>query len=260
MIKTLCLVATCCLMSPAMGAWCGSGSSGIPDNGTSSVTWDIAVDVPPDHLVLTLSTQLEVSHPWVGDLIVDLIAPDGTTVRLLDRPGMPNGGWVGPWGCGGDDLNVVFSDSANDSAESTCSQFEVPVIAGVKQPLEPLAGFQSTRASGLWQLQVRDASPIDAGTMHSVCLALTTSPDCNGNGQPDVNDIADGSSQDQDGDGVPDECQCPADLTQDAMVDVNDLLLVIGQFGQAGSGDLNGSGMVDADDLLIVLAAWGPCQ
>ncbi|MCH2141764.1 MAG: proprotein convertase P-domain-containing protein [Phycisphaerales bacterium] len=259
MTKFLSISVALSIASAAAGAWCGSGPSSIPDNGTSAVSWDVVVDLPPDHLVVNLSAQLDIAHPWVGDLVVDLVSPEGLSVRLLDRPGMPDGGWIGPWGCGGDDMSVVFNDGGSEDAESTCSQFDVPVLSGVKRPLEPLSAFELSLASGLWRLEVRDASPIDSGSLESICLALTTSPDCNGNGQPDVEDIAGGVSQDNDGDGIPDECQCPADLTGDAVVDVNDLLLLIGQFGGSGSGDLNGSGVVDADDLLMVLAAWGSC-
>ena len=83
--------------------------------------------------------------------------------------------------------------------------------------------------------------------------------DCNANGVLDICDIADGTSQDLDGDGVPDECQCPADITGDGTVDVLDLLQVLGQWGAAGSADITGDGIVDVLDLLQVLGAWGPC-
>ena len=60
--------------------------------------------------------------------------------------------------------------------------------------------------------------------------------DCNGNGILDLCDIADGTSDDLDGNGIPDECQddCPEDV--------------------------NGDGLVDIDDIFAVLAAWGPCS
>ncbi|MCH2151766.1 MAG: S8 family serine peptidase [Phycisphaerales bacterium] len=52
---------------------------------------------------------------------------------------------------------------------------------------------------------------------------------------------------------------CPADLNGDGLVDVNDLLEIIAQFGQAGSGDIDGDGAVDTDDILSAIAAWGVC-
>jgi hypothetical protein len=51
---------------------------------------------------------------------------------------------------------------------------------------------------------------------------------------------------------------CPADLNGDGVVDVDDLLIVLGAWGTPG-GDVNGDTTTDVDDLLIVLGAWGPC-
>jgi len=53
---------------------------------------------------------------------------------------------------------------------------------------------------------------------------------------------------------------CPGDATGDGIVDVLDLLKVLGEWGQhAGPADLTGDGVVDVLDLLEVLAAWGAC-
>jgi glucose/arabinose dehydrogenase len=53
---------------------------------------------------------------------------------------------------------------------------------------------------------------------------------------------------------------CPADITNNGIVDVDDLLMVINNWGSAGGpGDVNGNNMVDTDDLLEVINAWGPC-
>ncbi len=45
---------------------------------------------------------------------------------------------------------------------------------------------------------------------------LGPDPDCNANGKPDDEDIEDGTSQDEDGDGIPDECgtPCPDDINE----------------------------------------------
>ena len=54
---------------------------------------------------------------------------------------------------------------------------------------------------------------------------------------------------------------CPADVDNTGAVDVDDLLVVINNWGSAGGpGDINGSGSVDTDDLLAVINGWGPCQ
>ena len=59
------------------------------------------------------------------------------------------------------------------------------------------------------------------------------------------------------------ECDAqPGDINGDGLVGVDDLLIVIANWGSCDStecpGDLNGDGMVGVDDLLIVIANWGP--
>jgi hypothetical protein len=50
----------------------------------------------------------------------------------------------------------------------------------------------------------------------------------------------------------------PGDINGDGNVDVDDLLILLGDWGESGSdADLDGNGTVDVDDLLILLANWG---
>ncbi len=61
---------------------------------------------------------------------------------------------------------------------------------------------------------------------------------------------------------LPDDC--PADVAPaggDGVVDVVDLLAVLGAWGATGSdpADATDDGVVDVSDLLLVLGAWGPC-
>jgi len=254
----ICL-ATCLTSAASAATWCGTGTASIPDDGQSSRVWTASVDLPADHLVVSLAVHLDLTHDWVGDLEVTLVSPTGGMVAILDRPGMPDGGWIGPWGCGGDDVQAIFRDDADVAAEDTCTQFDVPVLSGSLRPAEPLSALYGVSAAGNWSVVVRVMSPIDTGAMISACVTVDSSPDCNGNGVPDVDDIDGGDSNDEDGDGVPDECQCPGDMDGSGTVGVDDLLIVIGQYGGPGSGDLDGDGVVDADDLLLMLAAWGDC-
>jgi hypothetical protein len=51
---------------------------------------------------------------------------------------------------------------------------------------------------------------------------------------------------------------CPGEVNGDGIVDVQDLLQVIGEWGCAGCpSDVNGDGVTDINDLLIVLGDWG---
>ncbi|MCP3903962.1 MAG: LamG domain-containing protein [Planctomycetes bacterium] len=61
--------------------------------------------------------------------------------------------------------------------------------------------------------------------------------------------------------GIPDECECPADLDGSGDVGFGDILAVIGAWGPCGScpEDLNDNGSVDFADILIIIASWGAC-
>ena len=106
------------------------------------------------------------------------------------------------------------------------------------------------------------------------------SDDCDGNNQPDEcqllegsafdcneNDVLDvceieGGALDQNGNMVPDDCECIEDLTTDGFVDLLDVVVILGQWMTSPGGlpDINGDGMVDLQDLLLVLDAYGPCE
>ena len=100
---------------------------------------------------------------------------------------------------------------------------------------------------------------------------FTAAPaDCNSNGIFDAIDIANGAP-DVNANGVPDSCDvrtCAADvsppITGDNVVNVSDLLAVIGTWG-ACSGcaadfvPAHGNAQVNVSDLLGVISAWGAC-
>jgi len=90
-----------------------------------------------------------------------------------------------------------------------------------------------------------------------VCLLVE---DCNENGIPDTCELKD-PDNDQNNNGELDDCECVGDADGDEYVNVNDLLIVIGFWGNdIPQGDLNQDGIVDVSDLLIVVANWGPCE
>jgi hypothetical protein len=58
-----------------------------------------------------------------------------------------------------------------------------------------------------------------------------------------------------------DEASCTGDVNNDSSVDVTDLLIVVGAWGDPGGiADVNEDGTVNVSDLLLVVDAWGPCQ
>lgn len=57
------------------------------------------------------------------------------------------------------------------------------------------------------------------------------------------------------------EPSCAADINNDGVVNVIDLLEVISNWGASGGpADVNGDGAVNVGDLLEVVGNWGPCS
>jgi hypothetical protein len=113
---------------------------------------------------------------------------------------------------------------------------------------------------------VTDACDIEDGTStdcneNGVPDECDVIADCNDNGVNDACDIANGDATDDNGNWIPDECECPADVNGDGFVNVNDLLEIVGTWGECEGcgGDIDGDGFVNVTDLLAVIDAWGSC-
>lgn len=126
-----------------------------------------------------------------------------------------------------------------------------------------------------------NASLIGVGNDHTVAVVGPPLPDGDNDGIPDADDncpnVSNSSQQDCDGDGignacdsggdfngngVPDNCECIADLFVDHRVNGADLGAMLSQWGPAlptTASDLNRDGTVNGFDLSYLLANWGPC-
>lgn len=142
---------------------CVTSPTVIPDDDAQGVDSVLPVDGPG--ILTALRVSLGVTHTYVGDLIVTLEhGPSGTEVVLLDRPGVPGSAN----GCSGDDIDVLFDDSAGAAAESQCDN--LPAINGTLRPLGSLGDFDGLPLAGGWTLTVSDNAGADQGTLDRWCL------------------------------------------------------------------------------------------
>lgn len=148
----------------------------IPDNDPAGVT--VPVQVETQGAITAITVDLDIIHPWIGDLRIVLESPDGTRVVLLDRPGLGSVGFPGPQGCGGNDIVVTFDDAAAAPAQDTCSTTAVPVLAGAARPAESLAAFTGLEAEGEWSIIVSDLGVTDTGEVVSFALTIAAQPAC----------------------------------------------------------------------------------
>ncbi|MEV6653409.1 M28 family peptidase [Streptomyces sp. NPDC051219] len=99
----------------------------IPDNG-AAVTSTVTVSGRTGNAPATLKAGVDIKHTWRGDLVVDLLAPDGTAYRLK-------------------------SSSSNDSADNVIATYTVNASAEA--------------ANGDWKLRVQDVAAQDTGKIDS---------------------------------------------------------------------------------------------
>ena len=134
----------------------------IPDEG--SVTSDL--QVTQNVTLSDVNVRVQINHTYVGDLIVSLRSPAGTTVTLLDRPQ-----------CSDDNMNVTFDDSSSFNPENHCAG-TTPWYSGVARPVQQLSAFNGQSSAGTWRLTVSDNAGLDTGTL--VDWELLTTPTLSG--------------------------------------------------------------------------------
>jgi subtilisin-like proprotein convertase family protein len=113
--------------------------------------------------VKDLDVRVTIAHQWVGDLVIDLTSPQGTTVRLAEHPG-------GPDNFGQNLTGTVFDDEApvNIGAGSA------PYTGRFRPQHDQLSRFDGQRLQGTWTLRVRDLFEDKTGTLTS--WGTTTGP------------------------------------------------------------------------------------
>jgi hypothetical protein len=139
----------------------------------------------------------------------------------------------------GEWLGVVFHEGASECADPL-NEDELTVPKDMFNEL-----IEAGQGRLLITLMAPELVDPDACNGHSAVSVTVTYA---GIGPDDLN-----------GNGIPDECECPADINDDGTVNVQDLLLLLGNWGGEGDGDVNFDGIVNVSDLLLLLAAWGDC-
>jgi aminopeptidase S len=103
----------------------------VPDNG-AAVTSTVNVTGVTGNAPSTLKVDVNIVHTYIGDLVVDLVAPDGTVYNLHNRTG-------------GSADNIVQTYTVNASSEV---------------------------ANGAWKLRAQDRASADTGYINSVKLTF----------------------------------------------------------------------------------------
>ena len=114
---------------------CGTQTNGtdvnIPDN-AGAVTSSVTVSGCARSASSSTAVEVHIVHTYVGDLVIDLVAPDGTAYRL--------------------------KNSSNDSSDNINTTYS--------------ANASSEAANGTWALRVQDVAAIDVGHIDTWSLTV----------------------------------------------------------------------------------------
>jgi len=122
-------------------------------NQQTSPVIDVMI-VPANMLIGNIEVLVDVSHSFVGDLIVELTSSSGTLVRMHNEEGGSD-----------EDLNVVFN--ANGIANA------LPYDCGCQMQASgpgSLIDFQNTSSIGAWLLRIDDTYPGNVGFLNRWCV------------------------------------------------------------------------------------------
>jgi subtilisin-like proprotein convertase family protein len=110
----------------------------IPDNNPTGV--ERALTATAEGLVKDVEVSVDITHTYIGDLLVTLVSPAGT--------------------------NVVLHQRAGGSADNLIKTFAATNTPG----LQTLRGQQ---IQGTWKLKVADLDAIDVGKLNRWALKIT---------------------------------------------------------------------------------------
>jgi subtilisin-like proprotein convertase family protein len=129
----------------------------IPDNGVAVAT----IDVTDDFVFNNLAVEIDITHPFVGDLAGTLIAPDGSRYRLFERNG----------GTGNNFSGTIFDSQAVDANGNPLLLSQgVPPYTGRFRPVDSLDPLSGRSFLGQWRLEVADLEARDTGLINRFVL------------------------------------------------------------------------------------------
>lgn len=155
----------------------------IPDNNASGVDIPITVSGIGGIADINFSfdgdscttvegaTSVGLDHTFVGDLVITLTSPQGTTITLMNQPG-------GALNGGNNFCHTVFDDEGGGPSIQTILSSGPPPLgppySGIFNPFNPLAIFRGENPNGTWILNVSDRAAVDIGAVRAFSLVIAS--------------------------------------------------------------------------------------
>ncbi|HQY66301.1 MAG TPA: M36 family metallopeptidase [Pyrinomonadaceae bacterium] len=123
------------------------------------------------------STTVGLDHSWVGDVIVKLTSPGGTTVAIFDRPGVP----ASTFGCSNNNLfQLTLNDDGGLPSIETAANPGPTCTTGLGfptgnfSPNNPMGAFDGQNANGNWTINVSDNGGGDTGSVRAFSMIFNS--------------------------------------------------------------------------------------
>ncbi len=241
----------------------------IPNNSAPGLarTFTVGADTFPLGISDIRATFTGLAHTFAGDLVAELVAPDGvTTAYFFNRigktvavPAGDNSNFIAAnlYKVGDSNTGSLWTAAATAAGTAaniaTVNSFPTAALAGTKVAMAP--AFAATDTAGVWTVRLKDmgGTDVSAGTVASISITLTRTPDTDldgiGDGDDNCPSVANADQVDIDLDGVGDACDgCPNDSSKTSA-------------GACGCGvpdtDTDLDGIADCNDLLLVRTVLG---
>lgn len=141
----------------------GAITVAIPDNNAAGVAHTIPVTLPASSVVTKVTANFNITHTWDSDLSINLVAPNGQVLNLVNRRG----------GSGDNFTNTTISPTATTAIASGSAPFtgtflpDAAIGAGSTSFASTAANFAALYSvgSGDWKLVLRDHAGGDVGTL-----------------------------------------------------------------------------------------------
>jgi subtilisin family serine protease/subtilisin-like proprotein convertase family protein len=149
----------------------------IPDNGypADMACGQVNVSGVTNPVVGDISVDLDIGHPWIGDLVISVENPNGDLLGLLDEPSTNA---TADFEAG---ATVRFIDTAttpgNDSdgcASGNVCELQPDPGANFTTPPSTLADMVATDPNGTWEVCVGDAASILTGPFNGFSINFPT--------------------------------------------------------------------------------------
>lgn len=159
-----------------------------------------SIDVPEAGTIADVDVDVDITHTWVGDLLITL-HHNATDVVL----------WAGGTCNDNDDLLVTFDDAGSPVS---CAMPTIGTITPISAGGGNLSDFNGQDSAGLWTLTIQDTfAAQDNGTFNNWSLTIETA-------------TVTSFSEDANGNGIPDDCECNTkrgDMNGDGTVNALDI-------------------------------------